>query len=272
MTLTSPLIMGIINATPDSFSDGGAYEPLAQARKLIAEGADVLDIGGESTRPGAEPVSVHEEIRRVVPLIEAIRAEWDGGISIDTLKPEVARAAFQAGATIWNDVAALTYSPESLETAAALGGQVILMHMKGEPRTMQVAPHYDDVVSEVEAYLLMRAEAAMAAGVRRQDIWLDPGIGFGKNLEHNLKLIRATERLSSHGFPLLMAASRKRFIAALEERDGGTTSAATERLGGTIAVHLYAADRGAKMLRVHDVQAMRQALRLRDALKCDRDV
>ncbi|WP_140985682.1 dihydropteroate synthase [Asticcacaulis tiandongensis] len=264
--------MGIVNATPDSFSDGGAYVPLEQARKLIAEGADVLDIGGESTRPGAEPISVREEIRRVVPLIEAIRTRWDGGISIDTLKPEVARAAFKAGATIWNDVTALTYSPESLETAAALGGQVILMHMKGEPRTMQVAPHYDDVVSEVEAYLLGQAEAAMAAGVRRQDIWLDPGIGFGKNLEHNLKLIRATERLSSHGFPLLMAASRKRFIAALEERDGGAASAATERLGGTIAVHLYAVERGARMVRVHDVQAMRQALRLRDALKCDRDV
>jgi len=267
MTQTSPLIMGIVNATPDSFSDGGAYDPLEQAQKLIRDGADVLDIGGESTRPGAEPVSVPAEIARVVPLIAAIRAGWDGPISIDTLKPEVARAAFQAGATIWNDVTALSHSPDSLETAAALGGQVILMHMKGEPRTMQAAPHYQDVVSEVEAYLLGRAEAAQAAGVRREQIWLDPGIGFGKNLTHNLALIRASERLAGHGFPLLMAASRKRFIAALEEREGAVASGAEARLGGTIAVHLYAADHGAKMVRVHDVAAMKQALRLRAALK-----
>ncbi|MFT4091513.1 MAG: dihydropteroate synthase [Asticcacaulis sp.] len=266
MTQTVPLIMGIVNATPDSFSDGGAYVPLEQARKLIAEGADVLDIGGESTRPGAEPVSVADEIARVVPLIEAIAAEWQGQISIDTLKPEVARAAFQAGAHIWNDVTALTYAPESLSVAAELGGQVILMHMKGEPRTMQAAPQYADVVSEVEAYLIGRAEAAIAAGVQRDRIWFDPGIGFGKNLEHNLKLIRATQRLASHGFPLLMAASRKRFIAALEAHEGAQASDVGERIGGTIAVHLYAADQGAKMLRVHDVQAIKQALRLRQAL------
>ncbi|MDC7682443.1 dihydropteroate synthase [Asticcacaulis sp. BYS171W] len=262
----APLIMGIINATPDSFSDGGAYDPLSHARQLIVEGADVLDIGGESTRPGAAPVSVEDEISRVVPLIEAIRAEWPGPISIDTLKPDVARAAFKAGATIWNDVTALTHAPESLTTAAELNADVILMHMQGEPRTMQAAPHYDDVVAEVEAYLLDRAEAAMAAGIAREKIWLDPGIGFGKTLNHNLALIRATERLASHGFPLLMAASRKRFIAALEEREGDTASDATQRIGGTMAVHLYAAQNGARMLRVHDVAAMKQALRLWQAL------
>jgi len=262
-----PLVMGIINVTPDSFSDGGAYDALEQARRLIAEGADVLDIGGESTRPGAEPVSAGAEIARVAPVIAAIAAEWRGAISIDTLKPDVARAAFRAGASVWNDVTALSHAPESLETAADLSGDVILMHMQGEPRTMQAAPHYEDVVAEVETFLLMRAEAAMRAGVARDRIWLDPGIGFGKTLDHNLALIRATGRLASHGFPLLMAASRKRFIAALEEREGADPSVADNRVGGTIAVHLHAIAQGAKMVRVHDVLAMRQALRVWSALE-----
>ena len=265
--LKGPLIMGIINVTPDSFSDGGAYDALEQARRLIAEGADVLDIGGESTRPGAEPVSAEAEIARVVPVIAAISAEWPGAISIDTLKPEVARAAFKAGATVWNDVTALTHTPASLDVAADLSGDVILMHMQGEPRTMQAAPHYEDVVAEVESYLLMRAEAAMQAGVKREHIWLDPGIGFGKTLDHNLALIRATDRLASHGFPLLMAASRKRFIAALEAREGADPSAASDRVGGTLAVHLHAIAKGAKMVRVHEVLAMRQALRVWSALE-----
>lgn len=262
-----PLVMGIINVTPDSFSDGGAYDALEQARRLIAEGADVLDIGGESTRPGAEPVSAAEEIARVVPVIAAIAVEWLGVISIDTLKPEVARAAYLAGATVWNDVTALSHTPESLAVAAELGGDVILMHMQGEPRTMQAAPHYEDVVAEVETFLLMRAEAAIRAGVARDRIWLDPGIGFGKTLDHNLALIRATGRLASHGFPLLMAASRKRFIAALEEREGADPSVADNRVGGTIAVHLHTIAQGAKMVRVHDVLAMRQALRVWSALE-----
>ncbi|MFT4076242.1 MAG: dihydropteroate synthase [Asticcacaulis sp.] len=266
-TAKAPLIMGIVNVTPDSFSDGGAYDALAQARRLIAEGADVLDIGGESTRPGAESVSAGAEIARVVPVIAAIAAEWPGAISIDTLKPNVARAAFEAGATIWNDVTALSHTPESLDVAADLGGDVILMHMQGEPRTMQSAPRYDDVVAEVESYLLQRAVSAVLAGVARERIWLDPGIGFGKTLDHNLALIRATDRLASHGFPLLMAASRKRFIAALEEREGGLPSGAGERIGGTLAVHLHAIASGAKMVRVHDVLAMRQALRVWSALQ-----
>lgn len=263
----APLIMGIVNVTPDSFSDGGAYDALAQARRLVTEGADVLDIGGESTRPGAEPVSAEVEIARVVPVIAAITAEWPGIISIDTLKPEVARAAFRAGATVWNDVTALSYAPESLEVAAELGGDVILMHMQGQPRTMQSAPQYDDVVAEVESYLLQRADAAIRAGVARDRIWLDPGIGFGKTLDHNLALIRATERLAAQGFPLLMAASRKRFIAALEEREEAVPSSAGDRIGGTLAVHLHAITKGARMVRVHDVLAMRQALRVWSALE-----
>jgi dihydropteroate synthase len=266
-----PLIMGVVNVTPDSFSDGGRFigfeNALAHARQLIVDGADVLDIGGESTRPGAHPVTLEEEISRVVPLISALSNLTDAPISIDTLKPEVAEEAFKAGAAIWNDVSALGYTPESLETAARSGADVILMHMQGEPRTMQSNPWYEDVVAEVESYLLERAEAAIRAGVARERIWLDPGIGFGKTLDHNLALIRATDRLASHGFPLLMAASRKRFIAALEEREGADPSAADNRVGGTIAVHLHAVAKGAKMVRVHDVLAMRQALRLWSALE-----
>ena len=261
-----PLIMGVVNVTPDSFSDGGRFNSydaaLAHAQQLIAEGADVLDIGGESTRPGAQPVTLAEEIDRVVPLIGALAGSTSIPISIDTLKPEVAEEAFKAGAEIWNDVSALSHSSESLEIAARGGRDVILMHMQGEPRTMQSNPYYEDVVAEVESYLLERAQVAVRAGVRRDNIWLDPGIGFGKTLDHNLALIRATGRLASHGFPLLMAASRKRFIAALEERDGAEPSGADDRLGATIAVHLHALANGAKMVRVHDVQAMKQALRV----------
>jgi dihydropteroate synthase len=266
-----PLIMGVVNVTPDSFSDGGRFigfeNALAHARQLLADGADMLDIGGESTRPGAHPVTLEEEINRVVPLISALSNLTDAPISIDTLKPEVAEEAFKAGASIWNDVSALSYTPHSLETAARSGREVILMHMQGEPRTMQSNPWYEDVVAEVESYLLERAEAAIRAGVKRDHIWLDPGIGFGKTLDHNLTLIRATDRLASHGFPLLMAASRKRFIAALEEREGAEPSAADDRVGGTIAVHLHAIAKGAKMVRVHDVLAMRQALRVWSALE-----
>ncbi len=265
-----PLVMGIVNVTPDSFSDGGRFltlEPaLEHARQLIADGADVLDIGGESTRPGAQPVTLGEEIDRVVPLIQAIKRDWDGPVSIDTLKPEVAEEAFKAGATIWNDVSALGYSSDSLETAARLGGDVILMHMQGEPRTMQVSPYYEDVVVEVESYLLERAATAIKAGVGRDRIWLDPGIGFGKTLDHNLALIRAAGRMAGHGFPLLMAASRKRFIAALEERQGVPASDADHRLGASLAVHLHAVQSGARMVRVHDVAEMKQALRLWQAL------
>jgi len=265
-----PLIMGVVNVTPDSFSDGGRFHDhgaaLSHALQLAADGADVLDIGGESTRPGAAPVSLDEEISRVIPLIAAIAQVADTPISIDTLKPEVAEEARHAGATVWNDVTALGHDSASLETAARLDCDIVLTHMQGEPRTMQSNPYYEDVVAEVESYLLERAAVAVRAGVRPEHIWIDPGIGFGKTLDHNLALLRATSRLASHGFPLLMAASRKRFIAALEERDGAVASEPEHRLGASLAAHLYAVQHGARMVRVHDVAEMKQALRLWCAL------
>jgi len=259
--------MGIVNVTPDSFSDGGRYlgheAALAHARKLIADGADILDIGGESTRPGAEPVAEADEIARVVPLIAAIRSESGLPISVDTMKPAVARAAVAAGATIWNDVAALRFSPDAPTVAAELGCEVVLMHMLGEPRTMQDAPRYDDVVAEVEAFLLARADAAMAAGVACANIWLDPGIGFGKTPAHNLALIAALPRLCGHGFRVLLGASRKRFIAALDPLAGD----AGDRLGGSLAIALAGARAGVAAVRVHDVRETAQALRVQAAIR-----
>jgi dihydropteroate synthase len=261
-----PLVMGIVNVTPDSFSDGGRHDTreaaLAHALRLIAEGADVLDIGGESTRPGSDPVSEEEEIARTLPLIAAIRARWDGMISIDTMKPGVARAAVAAGAMMWNDVTALRHDPESLSTAAELGCQVVLMHMKGEPKTMQDDPRYDDVVGEVVAHLAARAEAAMTAGVAREKIWLDPGIGFAKTTDHNLTLTARLEALVALGFPVLYAASRKRTIQGVD----ATAIQATDRLGGSLALALEGARRGAKMVRVHDVRETVQALKLQAAV------
>ena len=258
--------MGIVNVTPDSFSDGGRFvsveAALDQAMRLVAEGADVLDIGGESTRPGADSVSEAEEIDRVVPVIAAIRTRWDGAISADTMKPGVARAAVAAGATMWNDVTALSHAPESAAVAAELGCEVVLMHMKGEPRTMQADPRYDDVVVEVADYLAARAEAAMAAGVAREKIWLDPGIGFGKTLEHNLALTARLDVLVDLGFPVLYAASRKRMIQAVDE----TATDAGDRLGGSLALALEGARRGARMVRVHDVRETVQALKLQAAV------
>jgi dihydropteroate synthase len=250
--------MGIVNATPDSFSDGGRFPEsgaaLAQARRLIADGADIVDLGAESTRPGAQPVDAGTEIARLVPLVEALRGE--ARISVDTMKPQVARAAVAAGATIWNDVTALRHTPDSLATAAELGCEVVLMHMQGEPRTMQAEPRYDDVVAEVAAFLAERAEAAMAAGVARERIWLDPGIGFGKHmLRHNLPLLAGLEQIVALGFPVLLGASRKAFIGAL---DGG--AAADARLGGSIAAALRGADAGVAAVRVHDVRETVQAL------------
>jgi dihydropteroate synthase len=259
--------MGIVNTTPDSFSDGGLYlDPeaaLAQAWRLVGEGADILDVGAESTRPGAHPVPAGEEIERLVPLIRRLRAISDVAISVDTMKPAVAMAAVAAGATMWNDVTALRHAPESLETAAALGCEVILMHMKGEPQTMQAEPRYDDVVSEVAAFLAERAEAAMAAGVMRDRIWLDPGIGFGKHLlRHNLPLLGGLDRIVDLGFPVLLGASRKSFIGALD--DGVGTEA---RLGGSIAAALAGADAGVAAVRVHDVRETAQALKVWSAIR-----
>ena len=259
-------VMGIVNVTPDSFSDGGRWAStqaaVDQAMRLVEQGAEVLDIGGESTRPGAEPVGEAEEIERVVPVIAAVRARWDGAISVDTMKPAVARAAVAAGAGMWNDVTALSHSPDSLAVAAELGCEVVLMHMRGEPRTMQADPRYDEVVGEVVAYLRERAEAAVAAGVARERIWLDPGIGFGKTLDHNMALTARLGALVELGFPVLYAASRKRTIQAVD----ATAVEATDRLGGSLALALEGARRGARMVRVHDVRETVQALKLQAAV------
>jgi dihydropteroate synthase len=263
--------MGIVNATPDSFSDGGRFlDPaaaLGHARRLIAEGADILDVGAESTRPGADPVPAEVEISRLVPLIAAIRAEGAVPVSVDTMKPDVARAAVAAGATIWNDVTALSHAPDSLAVAAELGCEVVLMHMQGEPRTMQAEPYYDDVAGEVAAFLAERTEAAMAAGVARGRIWVDPGVGFGKHmLRHNLPLLAGLDRIVALGFPVLLGASRKSFIGALS---GG--AAADQRLGGSIAAALAGATAGVAAVRVHDVAETVQALNVQAAIAQARD-
>ncbi len=259
-----PQIMGIINTTPDSFSDGGRYleteSALDHARRLIDEGADILDIGGESTRPGADPVPVEEELRRTIPLIEAIRGFSDIPISIDTSKPEVMHAAAAAGASLINDVWALR-RPGALEAAAATGLPVCLMHMQGEPGGMQQNPRYADVVAEVADFLLQRAEAAQAAGIPRQSILLDPGFGFGKTLEHNLALFRALPRLQALGYPLLVGISRKSMIGLITGRP------VEERLAGSLAFAALAAGQGADVIRVHDVAETRDALAIVQAIQ-----
>lgn len=253
-----PYVMGILNVTPDSFSDGGSEEAAApRALAMLDAGADIIDVGGESTRPGAAPVSEGEEIARVVPVIAALRSATKATISIDTMKPGVALAAMSAGANLWNDVFALQ-APGALETAASLHKPVVLMHMQGEPQTMQAEPRYDDVVAEVIAFLRARVAAAEAKGVA--DIWVDPGIGFGKTVEHNLALLNAVARIKREvGRPVLIGASRKRFIAAIDER---AKNAAKDRLGGSVAAALLAAQQGAEMVRVHDVAETVQALKL----------
>jgi len=262
-------VMGIVNVTPDSFSDGGRSAEAAVAHGLVlaSQGAGILDVGGESTRPGAEPVSVDVELERVLPVIQGLRVGgWVGPISIDTLKPQVARAAVQAGATMWNDVSALTSSPDSAAVAAELGCELVLMHMQGTPRTMQAAPTYDDVVAEVVDWLAERAEVAQAAGVARNRIWLDPGIGFGKAAAHNLALTVHLDRLAALGFPVVYGASRKRTIQALDP----TAYDPTDRLGGSLALALEAAWRGATLIRVHDVRETVQALKVQAALGLSR--
>lgn len=262
-----PAVMGIVNVTPDSFSDGGqlssAEAALAHALRLIEQGADILDIGGESTRPGATPVPADEEMARVLPLITALRAQWAGPISIDTMKPEVARAAVAAGATMWNDVTALSHAPDSLQTAVDLGCDIVLMHMQGVPQTMQQAPAYGDVVSDVIDWLGARADEAISAGVHRDRLWLDPGIGFGKTLHHNLALTTGLARASALGFPVLYGASRKRMIQNVDS----SAIDPLDRLGGSIALALEAARQGADIIRVHDVRETTQALRMQAALR-----
>lgn len=253
-----PYVMGVLNVTPDSFSGGGRPRTAApRGLAMLEAGADIIDIGGESTRPGALEVSESEEIARVVPAIAALRKVSAAPISIDTRKPNVAAAAFEAGADIWNDVAALS-APGAPELAARLGGPVILMHMAGDPRTMQNDPRYGDVVAEVIAFLRARVAAAEAAGV--EHIWVDPGIGFGKTLEHNLALLNAVARIRDEvGRPVLIGASRKRFIQAIDAR---AIDAGKHRLGGSVAAALIAAQNGAAMVRVHDVAETLQALML----------
>lgn len=261
--------MGILNVTPDSFSDGGRYETtelsVKQALRLIEEGADILDIGGESTRPGAMEIAIDEEIRRTIPVIKAIRHETrdfdeDVVISIDTRKPDVAEAAILAGADIWNDVSALGFDPRSPRVAAELGCPVILMHAQGRPETMQDDPQYEDAVPDVLNWLKQRVDDVCDAGVDRSAITLDPGIGFGKRQEDNLAILRHLDEFKALGLPLLMGASRKSFIGRI---DG---SEADDRLGGSIAAALWSAQMGADILRVHDVSETVQALRVWEAI------
>ncbi|WP_417493116.1 dihydropteroate synthase [Maricaulis sp.] len=260
-----PFIMGVLNVTPDSFSDGGDFidqhAAVERGLEMLKNGADVIDIGGESTRPGAQPVDAAEEMRRVIPVIKTLREQTAARISIDTCKPDVARAAIGAGADIWNDVMALR-AEGAVATAAELGVPVILMHMAGTPTTMQKAPQYRDVVSEVCEFLTERADIAMAGGVDAGSIWLDPGIGFGKSLDHNLALMHDLDQVIALGYPVLFGASRKRFIAAID--DGADE---TERLGGSLAAALRAAQAGAAMVRVHDIRMTVQALKVQAAIR-----
>lgn len=254
--LDRPLIMGIINCTPDSFSgDGTANDvarAVAQGREFVAEGADILDIGGESSRPGAAPVAADEEMRRVIPVIEALR-EYGVPLSIDTVKPEVMRAALAAGATMINDINALR-APEAIEVAAGSDAAVCLMHMQGTPQTMQADPCYDDVVGEVTAFLAGRCAAVQAAGIARERIVTDPGFGFGKTAEHNLLLLRHLDRIAALGYPVLAGLSRKSLLGTLTGRK------VTERVPASVAAALAAVAGGATIVRVHDVAATRDAL------------
>jgi dihydropteroate synthase len=259
----TPKLMGVVNVTPDSFSDGGLFlDPeaaIAHGHELVEQGAAILDIGGESTRPGAEPVEEAVELARVLPVIEGL-AEAGAAISVDTSKAAVAAAALDAGAEIVNDVTALRGDPEMGAICAKRGATVVLMHMAGTPRTMQESPAYDDVVAEVRAFLTERLEAAIAAGIAEERIWLDPGIGFGKTAEHNMELLRRLGELADLGRPLLVGASRKSFIGKVDGSSPG------ERLGGTIAASVLAAAEGAEVLRVHDVAEARQALAVATAV------
>lgn len=261
------LLMGIVNVTPDSFSDGGLFlDPeaaLTHARELLQEGADIIDVGGESTRPGAEPVAEDEELRRVLPVIDGIAASGAPvRISIDTSKAPVAQAALDAGASIVNDVSALRGDPAMAEVVARSGCECVLMHMLGEPRTMQAGPRYGDVVDEVRAFLEQRMEHALRAGVSERQIVLDPGIGFGKTTAHNLELLRRLDELASLGRPLLVGTSRKSFLGRILADAAGESepAPADRRLQGTIATCVLAYERGARLFRVHDVAPVRAAL------------
>lgn len=269
LDVSQPVVMGILNATADSFSDGGQYFrhgdldldlALQRAEAMIREGATIIDVGGESTRPGAEPVSLEEERRRVIPLVAAIRERFDVVVSVDTSTPEIMREAAAAGAGIINDIRALQ-RPGALEAAADSGLAVCLMHMQGEPATMQSNPQYDDVTGEVISFLQQRVAACKKVGLSDDKIILDPGFGFGKTLEHNLTLLRDLPRFEELGFPILVGMSRKSMIGHLLGRDVG------ERLPGSITLAILAAQRGAQIIRVHDVAATVDALKIVTAVE-----
>ncbi|WP_316012977.1 dihydropteroate synthase [Roseobacter sp. HKCCA0434] len=270
LPMDRPQIMGILNVTPDSFSDGGRHEgeaALARARQMVADGAAILDIGGESTRPGAATVPEKAEIARVLPVIEAVRgAGLKTPISIDTRKAEIARRALDAGADLFNDVSALSYDVASLDVAVASGAPVCLMHAQGDPRTMQDAPRYDDVLLDVYDWLADRIANCEAAGLPRSRIVVDPGIGFGKTLAHNLALLRGLSLFHGLGCPILLGASRKRFIGTI-----GGADAADARDPGSHAVMLDAARQGAQILRVHDTAGAAQSLALWRALTLEQE-
>ena len=251
-----PLVLGIVNVTPNSFSDGGQFfdrsNAIAQGLRLREEGADLVDVGGESTRPGAEPVALDEELRRVIPVIEALARE-EVRVSVDTLKPEVMRAAIDAGCAVVNDVNAFR-APGAIEAVASADVGVIVMHMQGSPRTMQEAPRYEDVVSEVGAFLRQRAQVLEQAGVAAERIVVDPGFGFGKTVEHNKRLFRALPALASLGYPLLAGVSRKKMLGDFTGRGP------EDRVAASVAAALLAAQNGASLLRVHDVRQTVDAL------------
>jgi dihydropteroate synthase len=257
----APAVMGIVNVTPDSFSDGGRFlapdDAIAHGLRLVAEGADVLDVGGESTRPGSDPVPADVELARVLPVVEALAAGAGVPISIDTTKASVARAALAAGASMVNDVSAFRGDPDMAAVVAEAGVAVCLMHMLGRPKTMQDDPRYDDVVSEVAAFLAERARAAEAAGVDRACICVDPGFGFGKTADHNLALLRRLDAIAAVGYPVLVGVSRKRFVGALARSERFDDAA---RVAGTVAANVAAFARGGWMFRVHDVLPNRAGL------------
>lgn len=259
-------IMGILNVTPDSFSDGGRYEGKEQLQarieELLADGADIIDVGGESTRPGSEPVSEEEELARVLPAITAIRRISTVPISVDTTKAEVARQALAAGADIINDISGLEADADMAAVVHKARARVVIMHMQGQPRTMQQAPHYDDVVAEVNAYLARRIERLEEQGIGRGSIIVDPGLGFGKTVEHNLSLLRNLHSLRQHGCPVLIGHSRKSFLGAITQvKEPG------ERDVATALISAFCAGQGMDILRVHNVAATRQALRICTALQ-----
>ena len=263
------LVIGIVNVTPDSFSDGGMFDDAEAAMKhglqLLEEGADVLDVGGESTRPGSDAVSVEEELERVLPVIEGLRREAPETIlSVDTRKAAVAREALAAGADVVNDIGAGT-DPDMFGVVASVRAGMILMHMRGEPKTMQTDPYYDDVVTEVRGFLTERLEAAVAAGIGRDRLCIDPGIGFGKSVEHNLALLRSIGSFRELGVPVLVGVSRKRFIGELSGAEDPVS-----RLEGSVAAVVWCASQGVEMVRVHDVGPTVRALRVVDAIARER--